>query len=63
MNREGQPNLAAVVAYVAAALFVLSFARFFILSPEGQGNVLVALLGAAEHLILFPIVAVLPAPQ
>ncbi len=50
-------------AYVAATLFVVAFARFFVLPPEGRGNVLVALLGVAPHLLLFPVVAMLPAPQ
>lgn len=50
-------------AYMAAALFVVAFARFFVLPPEGSGNVLVALLGVAPHLLLFPIVAILPAPR
>jgi hypothetical protein len=50
-------------AYVAAALFVVAFARFFVLPPEGRGNVLVALLGVAPHLLLFPVVAMLPAPR
>jgi hypothetical protein len=50
-------------AYVAAALFVVAFTRFFVLPPEGWGNVLVALLGVAPHLLLFPVVAMLPAPR
>lgn len=58
-----EPSRTAVVAaYAAAALFLLAFSRFFLLSPEGEGNVLVALLGAVPHLLLFPVVAALPAP-
>ena len=34
-------------ACMAAALFVVAFARFFVLPPEGRGNVLIALLGVA----------------
>jgi hypothetical protein len=50
-------------AYMAAALLVVAFARFFVLPPEGRGNMLVALLGVAPLLLLFPIVAMLPAPR
>jgi hypothetical protein len=50
-------------ACMAAALFVDAFARFFVLPPEGRDNVLIALLGVAPHLLLFPIVAMLPAPR
>jgi hypothetical protein len=50
-------------ACMAAALFVVAFAHFFVLPPEGRGNVLIALLGVAPHLLLFPIVAMLPAPR
>jgi hypothetical protein len=50
-------------AFMAAALFVVAFARFFVLPPEGRGNVLIALLGVAPHLLLLPIVAMLPAPR
>lgn len=57
------PPRAAVAAYAAAALFLLAFSRFFLLPPEGEGNVLVALLGAVPHLLLFPVVAALPAPR
>ena len=41
-------------ACMAAALFIVAFARFFVLPPEGRGNVLIALLGVAPHLLLFP---------
>ena len=34
----------------------------FVLPPEGRGNAPVALLGVAPHLLLFPVVAMLPAP-
>jgi len=61
--KETKPPLAANVAYAAAVLFVLGFARFFVLPPEGSRNVLVALLGVAEHLILFPVVAALAVPR
>jgi len=46
---------------MAAVLLVVAFARFFVLPPEGRGNTLVALLGVAPLLLLFPIVAMLPA--
>ncbi len=62
MSNTHTSQLIARVAYIAAGLFVIGFARFFVLPPEGNGNLLVALLGAAEHLILFPIIATLPAP-
>lgn len=59
-----QPARAAsYAAYGAAVLFVVAFARFFLLPPEGRGNVVVALIGVAPHLLLFPVVAWLPAPR
>ena len=60
--KPSQPVSVARVAYAAAGLFILAFARFFLLPPEGNGNWLVALLGVAPHLLLFPIVAALAAP-
>ncbi|MGI8588222.1 MAG: hypothetical protein ACR2M0_11130 [Chloroflexia bacterium] len=57
-----KPSQAAIAAYAAAAFFVLAFARFFILPPEGYGNLLVTLIGVAPHLLLFPVIAALPAP-
>jgi hypothetical protein len=49
---------------MAAALFVVAFARFFVLlPPEGRGNVLIAQLGVAPHLLLFASVATLRAPR
>jgi hypothetical protein len=56
VNGAGQARLS---AYGVAALFVLAFARFFVLPPEGRGNVLVAFLGVAPHLLLFPVVGLL----
>jgi hypothetical protein len=62
MNETNSSRLAVGAAYIAAALFVVAFARFFLLPPEGSKNVVVALLGVAPHLLLFPVVAALPAP-
>jgi hypothetical protein len=63
MDEHSPSQLAIGATYAAAVLFVFGFARFFVLPPEGSGNIVVALLGAAEHLILFPVVAALPAPR
>ncbi len=58
---------AAYVAYVAAVLFAIRFVFFFlppgIQSQVGDGTVPGALLSLAEHLVMFPIIAALPAPQ
>lgn len=62
MNGTAPSRLAVGAAYIAAALFVVAFARFFFLPPEGSKNVVVALLGVAPHLLLFPVVAALTAP-
>lgn len=62
MTPRSPARLPATAAYVAAGLFAVGTLRFFLLPPEGAGNLLVAALGAAEHLILFPVIAALPAP-
>lgn len=62
MNRKVPSQPVVIAAYAAAAIFLVAFARFFLLPPEGEGNVLVALIGVAPHLLLFPVVAALPAP-
>jgi hypothetical protein len=64
---------AALLAYIDAALFALRFVFFAIpylrFIPCGvsglvqDGTILGALLGNAEHLLLFPIIAALPAPR
>lgn len=63
----------ALLAYIDAVLFsirfilfALPFLRFIPRSVSGlvqDGTVLGALLGNAEHLLLFPIIAALPAPR
>src|SRR5437660_8314006 len=59
----------ATVAYVAAVLFAVSLARFFFIPRLGlpADSPIVAqlnggLLPVAAHLLLFPVVAALPAP-
>lgn len=69
---EAQPSYrvrAARTAYVAAVLFAVSLARFFFIPRLGlpADSPLVAQLNAgllpvAAHLLLFPVVAALPAP-
>ena len=55
------------LAYGAAILFILGLSRFFVayLTPlqVGDGTLPGTLLSLSEHLILFPIIAALPAPQ
>ncbi|GAC1391852.1 MAG: hypothetical protein NVS4B11_16460 [Ktedonobacteraceae bacterium] len=63
---------AAFIAYIAAVLFSIRFVFFFLpflpFIPHNvsglvqDGTLLGALLGIAEHLVLFPIIAALPAP-
>jgi hypothetical protein len=54
MNETNPSRLAVRAAYVAAALFIIAFARFFVLLPEGRGNVVVALLSVVTHLLPLP---------
>jgi hypothetical protein len=64
---------ASTVAFVAAGLFTLRFVFFFLpylhFLPSGftglvqDGTLGGAILGNAEHLVLFPIIAALPAPR
>ena len=55
------------LAYGATILFILGLSRFFVayLTPlqVGDGTLPGTLLSLSEHLILFPIIAALPAPQ
>lgn len=61
------------VAFVAAGLFTLRFVFFFLpylhFLPSGlsglvqDGTLGGAIIGNAEHLVLFPIIAALPAPR
>ncbi|HEU5229178.1 MAG TPA: hypothetical protein VFU49_15285 [Ktedonobacteraceae bacterium] len=60
----------ATIAYVAAALFTIHLITYLIPSIRDATTAtspliaeLLALLGVAEHLLLFPVVAALPAPR
>ena len=69
MDKSSSVSNTVRVAYVAAILFAVSLARFFFIPLLGlpANSVILAelnggLLPTAAHLILFPIVAALPAP-
>lgn len=72
-TKSSRRPTAALLAYIDAALFslrfvffALPFLRFIPTSVSGlvqDGTVPGALLGNAEHLLLFPIIAALPAPR
>jgi hypothetical protein len=69
MNRAEPLRLAVNAAYGAAVLFTVSLARFFFIPGLGlpPNSLIVAelnggLLPVAAHLLLFPVVAALPAP-
>lgn len=72
-NTLADQSRAATMAYIAAGLFIVRFIFFFlpylsfvphsIASLEQDGTISGALLGNAEHLVLFPVVAALPAPR
>jgi hypothetical protein len=67
------PGAVSRVAFVAAGLFSLRFVFFFLpylrFLPSGlsglvqDGTLAGALLGNAEHLVLFPIISAFPAPS
>lgn len=75
MNEQTSTRLpsAALLAFVAEALFSIRFLFFFlpflsflphsIANLVQDGTLLGALLGNAEHVVLFPIIASLPAPR
>ena len=66
MNSTKSSQLA-WLAYGAAILFIVGLSRFFVayLTPlqVGDGTLPGTLLSLAEHLMMFPIIAALPAPQ
>ncbi|MGI8913092.1 MAG: hypothetical protein ACR2JY_04760 [Chloroflexota bacterium] len=69
-HRSAQPAGTAYATYGAAVLFAVSLARFFFIPRLGlpAQSVLLAELNAgllpiAAHLLLFPLVAALPAPS
>lgn len=72
-NKAVELSRAAMMAYIAAGLFTIRFIFFFlpylsfvphgIAGLEQDGTISGALLGNAEHLVLFPVVAALPAPR
>ncbi len=71
-RKTSQLPRAALAAYIAAVLFSIRFIFFFLpfipSIPHNAANFVQdgtlpgALLGLAEHLVLFPIIAALPAP-
>ena len=70
MSSTKPSQLAVRAAYVAAVLFVIRLPTFFVPAIRdalpGNSPVLSelnALLGIAPHLVLFPVVAALPAPR
>lgn len=69
-SRVARPVATAYVTYGAAVLFAVSLARFYFIPRLGlpANSLLLAELNAgllpiAAHLLLFPLVAALPAPQ
>jgi hypothetical protein len=68
MSTRASSTQASWAAYAAAALFVVSLARFFVIPLLGLATnspvvaELNGLLPAAAHLLLFPVVAALVAP-
>ena len=72
MNEKSlaQQKKVAYVAYVAAALFAIHLVTYLIPGIRNATTAsspvvaeLLALIGVAEHLLLFPVVAALPAPR
>jgi hypothetical protein len=66
MRRASAPA-PATLAYVVAVLFLVRWFGSFLVAgrspiPIGDGSLAGALLGVAPHLLLFPVVAALPAP-
>ena len=68
--RSAYPLRASTAAYSAAILFALHLATYFVpsirdatLSHTALIAVLLAVLALAQHLVVFPVVAVLPAPR
>lgn len=61
-----QSNLS-IPAYVAAVLFFIRFLFFFLPAPISKGvqdgTLFGAILAVAEHMIMFPVIAALSAPQ
>lgn len=73
ITQQQERPAASTLAYIAALLFAIRFIFFFLpylpFIPRGfanlfqDGTISGALLGNAEHLVLFPVVAALPAPN
>jgi hypothetical protein len=69
-SRLISPPGAAYAAYGAAVLFALHLATYFVprirdatLSSAALAAIILAVLASAQHLVVFPVVAALPAPR
>ena len=70
MTRAARPATATYAAYAAAILFALHLATYFApavrdatLASAAPIAVALAVLAVAQHLVVFPVVATLPAPN
>jgi hypothetical protein len=68
--RSAHPTRAIYAAYSAAILFALHLTTYFVpsirdatLSSSALVAILLAVLALAQHLVVFPVVAALPAPR